>query len=99
MGELIKHTHSNRNVRSSITEAFNLFRRKEAPELLCAVPEDRAVPSFIVGETWEFSGKLSGDSGQQPGFDMSAASAGARYNGFYLFHTWNPCESHREHAA
>ncbi len=71
--------------------AFNLFRRKEEPELLCAVPEDRAVPRFIAGETWEFGGTISGSSREHPGFDASAASAATRYNGFYLFQAWKPC--------
>jgi hypothetical protein len=74
------------------TSAFNLFRRKEEPELLCAVPEDCAVPRFIAGETWEFGGKITGKSREHPGFDASAARAAARYNGFYLFQAWKPCE-------
>jgi hypothetical protein len=74
------------------SSAFNLFRRKEEPELLCAVPEDRAVPSFIAGETWEFGGTITGSSREHPGFDASAARAAARYNGFYLFQGWKLCE-------
>ncbi len=70
---------------------FNLFRRRGAPELVCAVPEDRAVPNFIAGETWEFGGKISGNSRAHPGFDASLASEVARYNGFYLFQAWERC--------
>lgn len=74
------------------SSAFNLFRRKEEPELLCAVPEDRVVPSFIAGETWEFGGTITGSSREHPGFDAHAARAAARYNGFYLFQAWKLCE-------
>ena len=74
------------------SSAFNLLRRKEEPELLCAVPEDRVVPSFIAGETWEFGGTITGSSREHPGFDAGAARAAARYNGFYLFQAWKPCE-------
>jgi hypothetical protein len=80
-------------------ESFNLFRRKEVPELLCAVPEDRIVPKFIAGESWEFRGKITSRSPHQPGFDGSAASAAARYNGFYLFHAWKPCDPVPEQDA
>jgi hypothetical protein len=80
-------------------ESFNLFRRKEVPELLCAVPEDRIVPEFIAGESWEFGGKITSHSPHQPGFDGSAASAAARYNGFYLFHAWKPCDPVQEQGA
>ncbi|HSP25685.1 MAG TPA: hypothetical protein VLQ65_10960 [Saliniramus sp.] len=81
-------------LRTVASSAFNLFRRKDEPELLCAVPEDRIVPSFIAGETWEFGGTITGSSREHPGFDAGAARAAARYNGFYLFQAWKPCEPH-----
>ena len=39
--------------------AFNLFRHKLKPDLVCAVPEDYPVPGFIDGTTWAFAGKIS----------------------------------------
>ena len=72
--------------------AFNLFRRRESPDLFCAVPEDRVVPPFIEGESWEFGGRIAADSREQPGFDGSVASRAARFNGFYLFQGWNHCK-------
>ena len=27
--------------------AYNLFRNKQRPEILCAVPEDRPIPRFV----------------------------------------------------
>ena len=39
---------------------YNLFRRRWQPDLCCAVPEDRPVPSFVTGERWDFRGYLGG---------------------------------------
>ena len=50
------------SARNDEIAAFNLFRRKDEPELFCAVPEDRAVPPFIAGESWEFGGKIAADA-------------------------------------
>jgi hypothetical protein len=87
MIRLITHNTEKQKAKSAIVHAYNLFRRKEAPGVVCAVPEDRAVPRFIAGETWEFGGKIAAGSGEHPGFNGIAASAAARYNGFYLFHS------------
>jgi len=34
--------------------AYNLFRNKQRPEIVCAVPEVRPVPHFIDLEQWTF---------------------------------------------
>ena len=34
--------------------AYNLFRNKQRPDIICAVPEDRPVPHFIDQERWTF---------------------------------------------
>src|SRR3954447_7351178 len=65
--------------------AFNLFRRKLKPDLICAVPEDYPVPGFIEGSTWAFAGKVSEPITIPLGFKSKAAEAGVRFNGFYLF--------------
>ncbi len=65
--------------------SYNLFRRKGGEELLCAVPEDRAVPRFVDAERWSYGGKLEERGGRPIGFDDRAASAAIRFNGFYLF--------------
>lgn len=67
---------------------FNVFRRLDAPELRCAVPEDRAVPRFIHADGWAFVGRLDGDAPPPHGFDPRAAHVSARWNGFYLFEMW-----------
>lgn len=87
MINLISHNAKQQKASGAVVQAYNLFRRKEAPELVCAVPEDRAVPRFIAGETWEFGGRISAGSRKHAGFDRHAARAAACYNGFYLFHS------------
>jgi hypothetical protein len=93
MINLISHNAKQQKASGAVVQAYNLFRRKEAPELVCAVPEDRAVPRFIAGESWEFSGRISAGSREHAGFDGHAASTAARYNGFYLFHSLRQFES------
>jgi hypothetical protein len=61
----------------------NLFRLKEAPELLCLVPEDCPVPRFL-DQGWEFVAPMP-DCDRATGFDPNAARVGLRLNGFHLF--------------
>lgn len=68
--------------------AYNLFRNKRLPEVICAVPEDRPVPGFIDSERWSFEQSLHALDTCPPGFDSGAARAGARFNGFYLFYAF-----------
>jgi hypothetical protein len=69
--------------------AYNLFRHRSKQELVCAVPEDRAVPGFIAEEAWEFDRKLAGTEAAPMGFNTSAATASVRFNGFYLFQSFS----------
>ena len=64
---------------------YNLFRREGENHLVCAVPEDCAIPGFIDGPAWEFDTKLTGATPTPTGFDPRAAADGARFHGFYLF--------------
>jgi hypothetical protein len=64
---------------------YNLFRNNERPEIFCAVPEDRPVPSFLVLEHWTFESALCPSDARPPGFNGAASYAGVRFNGFYLF--------------
>ena len=64
---------------------YNLFRRKLAPDLCCALPEDRPVPAFLDGDTWEYAGTLREGDVPPLGFDRAAAELGAQLNGFHLF--------------
>jgi hypothetical protein len=65
-------------------QTYNLFRSK-SEGLYCAVPEDCAVPAFLSGDLWEFSGKADQQVGAPAGFNGAAAATGVRFNGFYLF--------------
>jgi hypothetical protein len=64
-------------------QTYNLFRDSEG--LYCAVPEDCAVPGFLSGDRWTFSGKADHERLAPMGFNGAAAAAGVRFNGFYLF--------------
>ncbi|WP_457092600.1 hypothetical protein [Microvirga sp. P5_D2] len=68
--------------------AYNLFRNKDLPEIVCAVPEDRPVPGFIDPKQWEFEQSLRPPDARPPGFHKTAALTGVRFNGFYLFHAF-----------
>jgi hypothetical protein len=67
--------------------AYNLFRRRLTPDLCCAVPEDRPVPVFLEGSTWEYAGTMCRDDLPPSGFDLTAAELGRYLNGFHLFQT------------
>jgi hypothetical protein len=70
--------------------AYNLFRNRRRPEILCATPEDRPVPGFLEGKVWRFERKLRCGTEAPGGFDEQAARVGVRYNGFHLFQAIGP---------
>ena len=65
--------------------AFNLFRHKLKPNLVCAVPEDCPVPGFLDPSTWEYVCTLREPTTPLPGFNRPAAEASIGFHGFYLF--------------
>ncbi|KTS21781.1 hypothetical protein NS228_16035 [Methylobacterium indicum] len=65
--------------------SYNLFCLKSLDGLVCAVPEDYAVPAFVTEARWAFGGKLDGSTPRPLGFDGAAAATAVRFNGFYLF--------------
>jgi hypothetical protein len=76
-------------VRSSLrrrepSPTYNLFQREDKPDLYCAVPEDRAVPTFLRAGSWAFVGRIT-EAAALPGFQEEQARSGVRLNGFYLF--------------
>ena len=64
--------------------AYNVFRRKGASGLHCAVPQDRVVPGFLDGTFWEFAGTMA-ESALSAAVDRASAVAGTRLLGFCLF--------------
>ena len=73
--------------------AYNLFRHRTKQDLVCAVPEDCAVPGFLAEETWDFACKVTEPAAAPMGFDVSAAVTSVRFNGFYLFQSFGGPES------
>ena len=71
-------------------QAYNLFRSNRQEGLVCAVPEARSVPPFVIGPQWVFSGRLEAEQPAPVGFDVRAAAAGVRFNGFHLFPDFGP---------
>ena len=64
---------------------YQLFASRTDVGVLCAVRQDRAVPSFIHAEAWIFSGVVN-DLGAAPAdFNFKAAQAGSALTGFHLF--------------
>ena len=70
--------------------AYNLFRNKRRPDLLCAVPEDYPVPNFVIEQEWVFDRALRPTDTPPLGFHTKAAAAGVRFSGFYLFQLLRP---------
>jgi hypothetical protein len=68
---------------------YNLFRRKGASHLICAVPTDCTVPDFLAGTAWEFDRTVMEPGAAPLGFDAEAAHYGVRFNGFYLFQAFS----------
>lgn len=73
--------------------AYNLFRSTQPDGLVCAVPEERSVPAFLIAPQWQFSGRIDGQDAPL-GFDRQAAMTGVRFNGFYLFANFQEDRSH-----
>ncbi len=64
---------------------YNLFGNRQRPDLFCAVPEHRPVPSFLALKDWTFERPLRVADPAPAGFEDRAATVGVRFNGFYLF--------------
>ena len=64
---------------------WNVFRRRDAHGLCCAVSSDAAVPTFLLTGDWDFGFQFTRGDPPVPGFSPPSAEIGARYNGFYLF--------------
>lgn len=65
--------------------SYNLFCSKASEGIVCAVPEEYAVPGFVTAQGWSFGGKLEGRAARADGFDSRAAETAVRFNGFYLY--------------
>ena len=78
---------------------YNLFRRSAEPDILCAVPEDKPVPPFLVAPAWQYGGHINRDPAAVPDFRTRAVSSAIRFNGFYLLHRSRGAAEASLHAA
>ncbi|WP_336492619.1 hypothetical protein [Methylobacterium nigriterrae] len=69
------------------SSTYNVFHRRQQPELRCAVRQDRPIPTFISGETWDCGGTVRPTEPTPAGFRLEAADAATRLTGYYLFQT------------
>ena len=66
---------------------FNLFRHETLSDLLCAVPEDCPVPSFVTGSRWTFAGSVTEAAYGSVELNWPGVREDVRLIGFYLFHS------------
>jgi hypothetical protein len=66
--------------------SYNVFRARER-DVLCAVPEDRPVPRFIRGNSWQFQGRITHEANLPRALKVAGA-----FNGFYIFHPFETPE-------
>ena len=66
-------------------ESFNLFCRRDEPDIRCAVPEERPVPAFLEGPVWQFAGKIDGAALAAAGFGHSVVAEAVQAQGYYIF--------------
>ncbi len=63
-----------------------MFRRKHQLASRCAVRQDRPIPAFVRGETWDYGGTVRVGDAPPPGFRSEAATSATKQIGYYLFH-------------
>jgi hypothetical protein len=78
---------------------YNLFRSAQAPDLYCAVPEDRPLPPFISEDAWTYSGRVDESVYVPNGFQPPAAIWASRFNGCYIFQVVGPVDGSRLFAG
>jgi hypothetical protein len=75
---------------AQLPSPYQLFASRTDEGVLCAVRQDRDVPSFLHGEGWAFSGVLADLNAAPADFDLKAAQAGSALMGYYLFLALRP---------
>ena len=69
-------------------DVYRLYRNRQRPELICAVPDRAPLPAFVAPSQWAFEQMLCPADAAPTGFRDRAAAVGVRLNGFYLFQTF-----------
>jgi hypothetical protein len=70
---------------SQNSQVFNTFCRRDEPDIRCAVPEERPVPTFLEGPVWEFVGKIDCATLAAAGFGESVVAEAVRSQGYYIY--------------
>ncbi len=70
-------------------DAYNVFSRKHEPALNCAVRQDRPVPNFVRGDTWDYVCTVQTSVRAPIGFKPEAAREATTNKGYYLFYALN----------
>jgi hypothetical protein len=70
---------------SQNSHVFNTFCRRDEPDIRCAVPEERPVPTFLEGPVWEFTGKIDGAALAAAGFGEGVVAEAVRAQGYYIY--------------
>src|SRR4051794_19701714 len=65
---------------------YNLFRSRHDCTVICAVPQDRPIPSFIEATAWMYDSTVWDTGVVPPEFLPLAARSSGDLNGFYLFY-------------
>jgi hypothetical protein len=66
---------------------LNLFRRRQQPDLFCAVPINQSVPMFLSDGTWMYVSSLDPEKPRPRGFCPLEAREYCRSDGYYVFYT------------
>jgi hypothetical protein len=69
----------------SAADTYNVFRHGDDPAILCAVPNDKPVPTFVVGPAWSFETAIQVEERMTEGFRAKLAMTASDLNGFYVF--------------
>ncbi len=64
---------------------FNIFCRCDEPDIRCAVPEERPVPTFLKGPIWQFSGKTDAVALGTVVLGERVIADAVRAQGYYIF--------------
>jgi hypothetical protein len=67
------------------SQGFNIFCRRDEPDIRCAVPEERPVPPFLEAPVWEFVGRMDRAELASAGFGEGEIAEAIQAQGYYIF--------------
>lgn len=75
---------------AKLPSPYHLFASRTDVGVLCAVRQERDIPSFIHDEAWTFSGVVADLDAASADFDLKAAQLGSALTGYHLFLALRP---------